>query len=191
MVPIPENPYQAPQTFEAPPDHPSDAEVIRKEHLNTEASIKSLGFLHYLISLGIIRLSISFLSQYEGKSHYGGVAEVAGALAEPLIGAVLLGFAIFQFFTGSAIRKLKPWGRIAAIILSGIGLLAFPVGTLINAYILYVLIARKGKMVFSARYKEIIAATPHVKYRTSKTVWVVLGVLIVILTIIIAYGMSV
>ena len=75
-------------------------------------------------------------------------------------------------------RALKSWGRIVGCILSGLGLLNFPVGTLINAYILYLFLSKKGRMVFSAEYKDIIAATPDVKYRTSILVWIFLGILV-------------
>ena len=54
---------------------------------------------------------------------------------------------------------------------------------IIPAYILYLLLSSKGAMVFSTEYKEIIARTPHVKYRTSCIVWgalIVLGVVILL-----------
>ena len=74
------------------------------------------------------------------------------------------------------LRNLRPWVRIPTIILSIIGLIGFPLGTLISAYILYLMFAAKSKMVFSPEYREIIAATPHLRYRTSflKTVLVVI-----------------
>jgi len=76
------------------------------------------------------------------------------------------------------VRKLLPWARTTASVLAGIGLLGFPLGTLINAYILYLLLSKKGKRIFEADYKAIIDATPHVKYRTSIVVWIVLGILV-------------
>ena len=89
-------------------------------------------------------------------------------------GVALLIVGILQFVVGFEIRKLKSWARIAAGIMSGIGLLGFPVGTVINAYILFLLFGKKGQMVFSTDYKEIMAATPHIKYKTSKWVWIIL-----------------
>jgi hypothetical protein len=47
-------------------------------------------------------------------------------------------------------------------VLSGIGLLGFPIGTLINGYILYLFLSKKGRTVFAPEYQEVIEATPHV-----------------------------
>ena len=69
------------------------------------------------------------------------------------------------------------------MILAGIGLIGFPIGTLISAYILYLLGSQKGVQVFSDEYAEVIAATPHIKYRSSKLV-IVLVVLLVALVVI-------
>ena len=178
MDPISENPYAAPQTFDAPPVSSDSAELIRREHLKVETSIKSIGILYYLAGIFVIRLGISFLSQYEP----GGIS----GLAEPAIGVLLLILAVFQFVAGAAIRKLKPWSRIAVGILSGFGLLGFPVGTLINAYILYLVFSKKGKTVFSESYKEIIAATPHIKYKTPKVIWIVLAVAAAVIALLFA-----
>ena len=70
-----------------------------------------------------------------------------------------------------------------AIIISGIGLLAIPVGTLLHGYFLYLLLSQKGKTVFSDGYKQIIVETPCVKNKTSNALWIVLGILVSILAI--------
>jgi hypothetical protein len=51
-------------------------------------------------------------------------------------------------------------------------------GTLINGYILYLLLSAKWEMVFSAEYRDIIDATPHIKYRTSILIWMLLGIIV-------------
>ncbi len=74
-----------------------------------------------------------------------------------------------------------------AIIILAIGLLGFPCGTVISAYLLYLLFSPKGELVFSDPYEEIIQGTPHIKYKTSIIVWIFLFILIgVILAAIIA-----
>ena len=88
---------------------------------------------------------------------------------------------IGQFCVGYGLRRLKRWSRVPSGILSGLGLLAIPIGTLINAYILYLIFSKKGKMVFSDEYHDIIKQTPHIKYRTSIVIWVVLGVLLALM----------
>ena len=72
--------------------------------------------------------------------------------------------------------------RVPVAILSGIGLLNFPIGTLINAYILYLVFSAKGQYVLSRPYAEIIRQTPHVRYRSSA----LLIVLLIIIGLIVA-----
>ena len=66
---------------------------------------------------------------------------------------------------------------------SVIGLLAIPVGTIISGYFLYLLLSKKGTVIFSPQYKQIIAATPHIKYKTSKIVIALLLILIALIAI--------
>jgi hypothetical protein len=70
--------------------------------------------------------------------------------------------------------------------MSAIGLIGFPIGTIINGYILYLLVSKKGSTIFSPEYKEIIALTPGVKYKTSVVVWVVLGIFLLIIGVVVA-----
>jgi hypothetical protein len=97
------------------------------------------------------------------------------------------------FLTGIAhlvlaygLRRLRSWARWPTVVLSFIGLLGFPLGTLISALILANLLGKKAAMVFSPEYKDIIAATPHVKYKTSIIVKVFLVLLLLALIGIIA-----
>ena len=91
------------------------------------------------------------------------------------------GIGILQAVTAIGLRRLQPWARIVAAILSTFGLLGIPIGTLIGAYFLYLLLSKKGSVVFSEEYKQVIAETPHLKYRTSKIVLVLLGLLLFLL----------
>jgi hypothetical protein len=170
-----ENPYEAPLTFDNPVAEPGDAETVRREHLKTEASVKSIGILYYLGGIAILLMAFRYLTTAGTKE--------AIPLASYGIAGLLLALGIFQFIAGAAVRKFKPWSRIAVGILSGVGLIKFPVGTLINGYILFLVFGKKGRMVFSAPYQDIIAATPHVKYKTSKWVWIILGTILALVAI--------
>jgi len=81
------------------------------------------------------------------------------------------------------VRALRPWGRIVGCILSAIGLIGFPIGTLINGYILYLFLSKKGRTIFAPEYQDVIAATPHVKYRTSIIVWIFLALVVLLLAV--------
>ena len=71
--------------------------------------------------------------------------------------------------------------EIPATFLSVCALFAVQLGTLIGFYMLYLLLSKKGTMVFSPEYKEIIAQTPHMKYKTSPVVWIALGLIVAVI----------
>jgi hypothetical protein len=139
------------------------AEAIRRAHISHEASIKSVGILYYLGSVLTI---------------VGGVASMFGAQFDPLMAAIFIAVGVGGLFAGYGVRALRRWGRVVGCILSALGLLGFPVGTLVNGYILYLFLSKKGRTIFAPEYQEVIAATPHVKYRTSIVVWIFLALLI-------------
>jgi hypothetical protein len=148
------------------------AEEIRKAHIKHEASVQSIGVLYILGACSVFFAGIIVLFA-PGRSPSDVDAGLGLVVTIPL-----LGLGAFQLVVGFGVRQLKRWTRIAVGILSGIGLLAFPIGTLINGYILYLVLSEKGKTVFSEQYQEVIAATPHVKYKTSIVVWILLGLVI-------------
>jgi hypothetical protein len=168
------NPYAPPRArVDDVSNAGSEAEEIRQEHIKHEASVRSIGILYY-ISGTLMTV--------------GGIALVGGAMSSAVARESLLGFlgpfylvlGVFMLFVARGVRTLRPWARIATIVVASIGLLGFPVGTLINGYILYLMLAQKGKRIFEDDYKDIIAATPHVKYRTSMLVWIVVGLLVLV-----------
>jgi hypothetical protein len=149
----------------------TDAEAIRREYLKHEASVRSIGSLYYLSGGLLCIAAIGLIGMYFTSRHewpmitFGPVYAVLGVLG---------------IFLGRGIRHLRPWARTTSIVLGCVGLLGFPVGTLINAYILYLLLSSKGKRVFAPDYPDIIAATPHIKYRGSALTWILLGVVVIL-----------
>ena len=149
------------------------AEDIRQAHIGHEASVRSIGVLYLL---GAVLLMVAAVGLF-----FTLATRLAGVDALQMgIFAAMLALGGLQFWTGLAIRRLRPWSRVAAGVVSGIGLLGFPIGTLINGYILYLLFSRKGATVFSEDYQRVIAQTPHVRYRTSLFLWVVLGLVVLL-----------
>lgn len=90
--------------------------------------------------------------------------------------ACYVGPAILMLWLGLGLRRLNPVVRIPASILAGIGLIVFPIGTLISAYFLWLLLSPNGRTVFSADYRQVVAQTPHIKYRIPWWAWVMLSV---------------
>ena len=173
-----ENPFRAPEEFAGGTLAASgQVEAIRNEYLSHEASVKSVGLL-YMIG-GVIVLIGSMGILLLVKDIPRGRAQLNSGIIVlmPVLGGI-------QIFTAVGLRRLRAWARIPSGILSAIGLIGFPIGTLINGYILYLLFSPKGAMVFSDEYHEVMAQTPHIKYKTSIVVWIFL----VLLLTIIAFG---
>jgi hypothetical protein len=168
-----QNPYQAPtaEIAEVIPGVSPDAVQIRQEHIGHEASIRSIGILYYLGA--ILMILAGGISGFAFSQEYGDVSAVMTVF--------LIGFGVLYLWMGSALRALSSKVRHVAGVFAGLGLLGFPVGTLINGYILYLLYSKKGKMVFSEEYQAIRLATPHVKYKTSVVVWVLLIIILLLL----------
>jgi predicted nucleic acid-binding Zn ribbon protein len=152
-------------------------EAIRHQYLKHEASVKSAGFLYYLggvLSLLVTVVSISMF--FHIRKTYPDASPVRNMVS----GTVFMIIAGLSFVLGYGLRRLKPWARVPTAILSGFGLLGFPIGTIINAYIMYLVLCAKGKMVFSEEYRDVIAQTPHIKYRSSFLVWILVGIIILL-----------
>lgn len=137
---------------------------IRQKYISHEASIRSIGLLYFLATCFSLLAGIA--------SFFAGEAASIG------VGVFLILMAVVYWWVGSKLRKLDPGARTPATILAAIGLLGFPIGTLINGYFLYLLQSAKGAYVFSEEYRGIVAATPHIKYRTSALVWLILALAI-------------
>ena len=176
----PLNPYQAPATRvdDVIDSANPQAESIRREHINHEASIKAVGTLYYLSMLGLAAggLTTIFSTAAFARSSMGG----------PAFGAFMLVMAAVFFTMGRGLRKLRPWVRIPTVLLSILGLLGFPLGTLINGYVIWLILSKKGRLVLSPDYAAIVEATPQVKYRTSIVVWILLGLIVLLVVAVFA-----
>ncbi len=94
----------------------------------------------------------------------GGVASIVGATAEPHDAAIaipILGiagtalviflsvFSLPSLITGYGLLYFKPWARIVGIVLSALCLIHIPIGTIIGAYGLWVLLNKETERLFS------------------------------------------
>jgi hypothetical protein len=150
------NPYAAPVAHVADV-HPgaSEAEAIRMAHIRHERQVKSVGVLYYLGGAVMALAAIALGSTTVGTANSGfpaGVAVLYAVLAAAWIGM------------GYGFRRMRPWVRIPGGILSAIGLLAIPIGTLVNAWVLWIMFSAKGQVILAPGYDAVVAATPHVKY---------------------------
>ena len=178
---------------------PSQAELIRKSHLSHEANIQSFGCLYtfggilgiigglFYAALGVFIIASGVPAQMANQNAPVPNANPAAVgLFVALMGFVVLAISVANLLAGRSMRTLNPKGKMLAVIVTAIGLVN-PCGIPIAGYLLYLLLSTKGEMVFSDHYKEIIQATPHIKYKTSIIVWIFLFIRIgVILAAIIA-----
>ena len=144
-----------------------DAVAVRQTYLNHESSVRSIGILYYIAGtlFGLLGTAGVFVEPEPSDEPELPAAVVVGLCLVLGVGYLLV---------GRGLRKLRPWSRIVSAVFAAIGLLGFPVGTLINGYILYLLFSEKGEVVFSEKYRQVIDATPEIKYKTSGFVWFLL-----------------
>lgn len=167
-----ENPYAPPQAvLEDLEPNVSAAEATRRAHIAHERQLKSVGFLYFLYAAF---LALMVALEFANGTRLPTVAWIGTAtMAALAAGSAVLGYGF---------RTLRPWVRIPGAVMSGLGLLAVPVGTLINGYVLYLILNARGRVVLAPGYRAVIDATPHVRYRRTVGDWIaiVLVVLVVL-----------
>jgi hypothetical protein len=170
------NPYAAPNANTAHVEIGGVAELTRRDHLHTEVSIQAVGRLYLLGCVLILLAFVSIFIASMAEIRDGSISLIS------LLPAALwaLGLCTAYGAAGFGLRKFKPWARIVATIIAAIGLIGFPIGTIIGGYILYLMWNKKGRTIFTAAYLDVIAATPHIKYKTSIAIWIILGIILLL-----------
>ncbi len=169
-----QNPYSAPNSTVVDRDDGTSADVaIREEHIRHERVLRSIGSLYLFGTLmtgliSIVTLMSPVPPEYEGHQ------------AMLVIGGIYAVITVATGFVGYGFRRLRPWVRVPATVVCGLGLLAIPIGTLFNGYILFQLWGQKGKRVLAEDYRGIIDRTPHVRYRRTAGDWIALAILLLI-----------
>lgn len=164
------NPYAAPQAVvdDVAPGQ-SHAETVRRAHVRHEVQIRSVGSLYYLST---------FFMLIAGAGLLFSPIQVEGPAPVIWVGALYLVLGLAFGFLAHGFRRLRPWVRIPGAILSGLGLLAIPVGTLVNGWILYAMFSKKGRTILDPSYDAILRATPHIRYVRSLGDKIALGILL-------------
>jgi len=152
------------------------AEQIRREHLNRETSVRGIGSLFYVGTLVLILFVASIVWSRFPLSNDGRPVTVQ-LFSFGMLGLVVL-FAVVQGWVGHGLRTLNGSVRLWAVALTALGLINFPIGTVISIYFIYVLVSAKGRFVMTPEYAAIRAATPHIRYKTPIWLWIVFGFLV-------------
>ena len=174
-----DNPYTAPTArIDDKANATLDMESIRQDNIRHEVQIKSIGSLYAFAGIlvgfsSVAMLAVFFIDGSTLASEYG-----------PMMAAMLVIYGVLSaamLAMAYGYRKLLPWVKIPGTLLATIGLLAIPVGTLINAYILYLIWCKRGKIILADGYQDIIRATPHIKYKRTLGDKIALGIVIALL----------
>ncbi len=94
---------------------------------------------------------------------FGGTASLVAiegdpdaAIALPILGLTGMALVIFAvlmslpaLIIGFGLYNVRPWARVAGIVLSIVSLIVFPFGTLLGVYGLWVLFSKEGERLFS------------------------------------------
>lgn len=195
------NPFASPRVSAAAAapdiDGQSEAERIRRDHIGNEANIKGIGGLVFLGGLANVGLCFFLASVWMKTGENGRSFALAGLMGGSMVSGGL------QLFGGIQLMRLRVIGRVLATLALVLGFLvsvstaesSFAVGRALGNMLIPVLIISmlwraKASMVFSDRYRlEVIPATPHVKYRTPRWIWILLGLLLLLLLLVIVGAM--
>lgn len=158
-------------------------EMTRRTYLGHETGVKSVGSLQIL---GGVLLGLGML-----VSVFAPAQPMSGPQRSIVI-AIYVTFAAFFLAIGFGLTKLQTQARWVETAIVGLLLLRsarslfmgmfsarnandslvviLAAGTVVLSifgYILYLLLSAKGSVVFSRDYKDVIKATPHIKFKTS------------------------
>ncbi|MCZ8114981.1 hypothetical protein [Silanimonas sp.] len=155
-----------------------EAVAIREAHIGHERQLKSVGLLFGLAAFALLTSGV-MLALNPTPSGPSGDLHVTVEY-EPAYIAFLLVVGLGCGVMAWGYATLASWIRFVGTPISLLGLLAVPVGTLIHAYILYLIWCEKGRRVLAPDYAAIIRATPQVRYKRTVGDWIALTLLLLL-----------
>jgi hypothetical protein len=127
-----------------------------------DTHVKVLGALE--IALGVMGLCGAVMLTLVfgiGASVVGASGEPDAAVALPIIGitgmalvAFLIALSLPGIIIGIGLIRLRPWARIAGIVLSILSLMMIPFGTIVGVYGLWVLFSKDTERLFTGPAPE-------------------------------------
>ena len=155
------NPYAPPQSQRQRLVDESSPEALRRAHIRHEGEIKAVGLLYALFG-GLMLLPLLMQGGEMMTGRFRGDAFASWFLVLLIASGALV--------LGAGLRRLAPWARIPAVLISGLlGVLSIRsiVGPFINGYVIWLMLAAQGRTVMSPGYQLIVDLTPGVKRRFS------------------------
>ncbi len=108
---------------------------------------------------GIVVLAVLYIIEglvgiATGAVIWGGSSALGFGFAKGLgaaLGAIIIIIGLIDFLVGYGLWTLKPWARTVAIVFAVIGLISFPIGTIISIIVLWYLFKPEIKEVFQQK----------------------------------------
>ena len=155
-------------------------EEVRRAYFSHERNVRSIGT--YFFFAGGLQLFLGAMLLIGGViATMGGAgigAHLVHVVAVAIESIIFLGLGGLTVWTAGRVKRLDRSGYVPGIIVAAIGLLGIPIGTLINGYILYLLVSEKGRFVFSDQYRAIVAATPQFQWKIALWVKILIGLVV-------------
>jgi len=123
-----------------------------------ETHVKVLGVLEIAMSsFGLLIALLLLLVLGGAMGIVGATGDADAQIAIPIIG--LTGMALVSFLfvlsipgfvVGIGLLKRRPWARVAGIVMSIVGMMAIPFGTVLGVYGLWVLFSKETEQLFQS-----------------------------------------
>ena len=120
-----------------------------------ETHTKVLGVLNIVSGVLGLLLALVIVVVFGGVTALVGADGDADAVAAPIIGLTGMAFVFFivvlslpSIIIGWGLYGLRPWSRVAGIVLSIVSLISFPFSTVLGVYGLWVLFSKDGQRPF-------------------------------------------
>jgi len=114
-----------------------------------------VGFLSLLGICGLLSIPLIVgVSTAAARAEGGAIATAIVSTVMILVAGVLLLVAAANLIIGWGLWKQREWGRIGGLVLAVLGLLKFPIGTVIGALIIWYLLREDVRQEFQPQPQE-------------------------------------
>jgi hypothetical protein len=117
------------------------------------------GLLTTLIGVSMLALGVGAVALIMSQASSGGqFAAGLTAAALTTLALIAIAWGVAHIVAGLALRRLRHWSRMAALVLGSVDLVLLPYGTALGAYALWTLLSEGGKALFLVPHP---ARDPH------------------------------
>jgi hypothetical protein len=106
--------------------------------------------LTVLIGLSTLALGVAAAALMTSAGAEGGFAAGLTAATFTTLAVIAMAWGTAHLIVGMPLRRLRPWSRLPALMLSTVDLLLLPYGTALGVYALSVLLREDAKKLFHA-----------------------------------------